>query len=70
MTDSDKLRKAQLKIAKEIRRICEKHGICFFLDCGSMLGAVRHQGFIPWDDDMDIGVLDRDYQKFLRVAPA
>lgn len=70
MTDSDKLRKAQLKIAKEIRRICEKHGICFFLDCGSMLGAVRHQGFIPWDDDMDIGMLDGDYQKFLRVAPA
>lgn len=69
MTDSEKLKKAQLNIAKEIRRICEKHGIRYFLDAGSMLGAVRHQGFIPWDDDMDIGMLDGDYQKFLQVAP-
>ena len=70
MTDSDKLKKAQLDIAREIRRICEKHGIRYFLDAGSMLGAVRHQGFIPWDDDMDIGMLDGDYRKFLQVAPA
>lgn len=69
MTDSDKLKKAQLHIAMEIRRICEKHNIRFFLDAGSMLGAVRHQGFIPWDDDMDIGMLDGDYRKFLQVAP-
>lgn len=69
MTDMEKLRNAQLYIAKEIRRICEKHAIRYFLDAGSMLGAVRHQGFIPWDDDMDIGMLDADYQKFLLVAP-
>lgn len=69
MTDSEKLKAAQLKIAGEIKRICEKHGIRYFLDAGSMLGAVRHQGFIPWDDDMDIGMLDKDYREFLRVAP-
>lgn len=63
-----KLRKAQLKIAKEIKRICEKYDINYFLDAGSMLGAVRHGGYIPWDDDMDIGMLDSDYERFLSIA--
>lgn len=66
--DSLKLRRAQLMIAKEIKRICEKHNINYFLDSGSMLGAVRHNGFIPWDDDMDMGMCCDDYAKFLEVA--
>lgn len=64
-----KLRQAQLMIAKEIKRICEKYDINYFLDSGSMLGAVRHNGFIPWDDDMDIGMCCDDYAKFIAVAP-
>lgn len=63
-----KLRKAQLMIAKEVKRICEKYNIKYFLDAGSMLGAVRHGGFIPWDDDLDIGMLKSDYERFLEVA--
>lgn len=66
------LRKVQLtllEIAKEIRRVCQESGIPFFLDAGSFLGAVRHQGFIPWDDDMDVGMLREHYNDFLRVAP-
>lgn len=66
------LRKVQLtllEIAKEIRRVCQESGIPFFLDGGTFLGAVRHQGFIPWDDDMDVGMLREHYDTFCRVAP-
>lgn len=58
------LRKAQLcmlGILVEIDKICRRHNIPYWLDSGTLLGAVRHGGFIPWDDDMDICVLRKDY---------
>lgn len=71
MSTTNQLREIQLlelEIAKEIRNICERYKIHYFLVGGTLLGAVRHKGFIPWDDDMDIGMLRKDYERFLKCA--
>lgn len=64
----EKLHKLELEIALELKRICDKYQIEYFLIAGTMLGAVRHGGFIPWDDDMDIGMLRVDYDKFINIC--
>ncbi|MEG1860727.1 MAG: LicD family protein [Bacteroidaceae bacterium] len=68
----DTLRKAQLRqleILKTIAAICESNDIPYWLDAGTLLGAVRHDGFIPWDDDIDVSMRAEDLERFIQVAP-
>lgn len=63
----DELKKIQINILDYINKVCKENNINYWIDCGTLLGAVRHQGYIPWDDDIDIGMLRSDYDKFLKV---
>lgn len=59
---------AQLEVYLDVVKVCEKHNIRWFADYGSLLGAVRHGGYIPWDDDFDICMLRDDYMRFIKVV--
>ena len=63
---TQKLHNCQLLLAAELKRICEKNNIKYYMIAGTLLGAVRHKGFIPWDDDMDFAIMRKDYPKFLK----
>lgn len=69
--DNSELRKLQLAELENMRvfsQICDENNLRYYLIGGTMLGAIRHHGFIPWDDDMDVGMPRPDYEKFLQVA--
>lgn len=62
------VQQTELEILGDFIDLCERHGIDYFGTGGTAIGAIRHQGFIPWDDDIDVGLLREDYDRFLALA--
>ena len=59
---------AQLEVLNEVDKICRQYDIKYFADWGTLLGAIRHKGFVPWDDDMDITMKRQDYIRFCQIV--
>lgn len=64
----DEMHSIQLDLIKEVDRICKKNNIAYSIFAGTLLGAVRHQGYIPWDKDADLAMLRSEYEKFVAVC--
>ena len=62
------LQKQEFEILCEVRRICDKYDLTYFITAGTLLGAVRHKGFIPWDDDIDVVMPKKDFKKFSKLC--
>lgn len=69
ITSLDELKTIELSIMKKVHQFCEEKGIWYVLTYGTLIGAVRHEGFIPWDDDIDIFVMRDGFEKFEREFP-
>ena len=72
LTEEEKrfLQTEELSVLNEIKRVCDRNGIKYYITAGTLLGAVRHGGFIPWDDDVDIVMKREDYERFGRICRA
>ena len=65
--EKNEIKEIQLGILDYVDEICKKNNISYFLSYGTMLGAVRHKGMIPWDDDIDISLYRKDYERLLKA---
>lgn len=63
----DEQKKVMLNILIEFAKFCDEHNLMYYLDAGTLIGAVRHKGFIPWDDDIDVNMPQKDYDKFIEL---
>lgn len=66
----DRIHQVELGNLAQLISLCDQLQLPYFMMGGSLLGTIRHQGFIPWDDDMDVGLLRADYDRLLAAAPA
>lgn len=65
-----RLQRLELEILKDFMYLCDKHGLDYFGIAGTGIGALRHQGFIPWDDDIDVAMPREDFEKFIKIVEA
>ena len=65
--DNEKVQQLTLELLKVYIQICEKYQLRYYFTGGALIGGLRHHGFIPWDDDIDVGMPRKDYEKFLRI---
>ena len=64
------MQQCDVQLLRIVTALLEKHEIKYWMDYGTLLGAVRHDGFIPWDDDMDISTIQEDYDKIIKILPS
>ena len=65
----DELRQKQMEVLDYVAAFCDENGIRYWIEGGTLLGAIRHKGYIPWDDDIDIAMLREDYTRFRKEFP-
>lgn len=70
LLSGEEVKRKEVEILNHIVAVCEKHGLRYYLSYGTLLGAIRHKGFIPWDDDIDITMPRADYEQLLKVMLA
>ena len=70
LLSGEEVKRKEVEILNHIVAMCEKHGLRYYLSYGTLLGAIRHKGFIPWDDDIDISMPRADYEQLLKVMLA
>lgn len=68
--DIHKLKKIELEELRTFCRICDENGLKYYVTGGTLIGTIRHKGFIPWDDDIDVAMPREDYDKFIKIAPS
>ena len=64
----DRIHKAEMGILKDFMKICDENGLKYFAFAGTGIGAIRHGGFIPWDDDIDVALPRKDFEKFIEIV--
>lgn len=69
ITNNSQLKSIQLEVMDNFHNWCQENGITYFITAGTLIGALRHKGFIPWDDDIDVVMLRDDYEKMLKLFP-